>query len=116
MASNAEARLRVETVARAALEAELDRAREGGAATGAVIAERDELAAALAAERLAREAERDALVVERDQRPACRVPRGAGAERELRSSLDGARGRRAAAPRAACGPQAELEGGARGAC
>ena len=32
-----------------------------------MIAERDELAAALAAERLAREAERDALVVERDQ-------------------------------------------------
>ena len=57
----------METVARAAIEAELDRAREGGAASGAVIAERDELAAALAAERLARQAERDALVVERDQ-------------------------------------------------
>ena len=66
-AANAEARLRVESVARAALEAELDRASEGGAAYGAVIAERDELAAALAAERLARQAERDALVVERDQ-------------------------------------------------
>src|SRR5215218_3043997 len=55
-AANADARLRVESVARAALEAELDRAREGGDAAA--------LAAALEAERAARAAERDARTVE----------------------------------------------------
>src|SRR5690349_2314241 len=58
-AANAEARLRVESVARAALETELDRAREGGDAVA--------LAAALEAERAARAAERDARAVESDQ-------------------------------------------------
>src|SRR5215207_3545477 len=85
-AANAEARLRVETVARAALEAELDRTRDSGGAA----AERDALAAALEAERLARAAERDALIVERDQHAS-------GFADALAADLEAERAARAAA-------------------
>ncbi len=79
-AANAEARLRVESVARAALETELDRAREGGDAAA--------LAAELEAERAARAAERDARTVADDPSPLAE---------ELAAELEAERAARAAA-------------------
>jgi hypothetical protein len=79
-AANAEARLRVESVARAALETELDRAREGGDAAA--------LAAELEAERAARAAERDARTVADDPSPLAD---------ELAAELEAERAARAAA-------------------
>ncbi len=80
-AANAEARLRVESVARAALETELDRAREGGDAAA--------LAAALDAERAARAAERDALTVAGDPSALTEeLTAELEAEREVRAATE----------------------------
>ena len=92
-AANAQARLRVESVARAALEAELDRAREGGDAAA--------LAAELQAERAARAAERDALAVERD-------PHASAFAEQLAAELEAGRAARAGAETARATAEADL--------
>ena len=79
-AANAQARLRVESVARAALETELDRAREGGDASA--------LAAELEAERAARAAERDAISVADDPAIAEELTAELEAEREARAAAE----------------------------
>ena len=79
-AANAQARLRVESVARAALETELDRAREGGDASA--------LAAELEAERAARAAERDAISVADDPAIAEELTAELEAERDARAAAE----------------------------